>query len=321
MGSHAVWPSAARDLAAFLYTPEIWARARGLRWDTRLEEIRRAALTWLYHLAGVPAMLPDGRLVPRAAQRPVTVRRSPMKIPVPSLGHARFALRRLLNEQAWPMVETRTPISWAVLAEGSRSAQEKHALTRVLKQLDRAFERTWKLCSLCARAFPSRRNTKTCPPCRRKWTPRQIQRRIEKAAPNPVIIDPDDRWTINLDVSAPPALRRLSTSDACLDGRSPRLPDITPPRAQHKPRLCKQCREPFLAALTLQITKRGSSPSVTVTWPERCEKCEQSPAREGSYPQANEVGPSGLAIDHEWSKKELSKMLAFVAKTRHSEDP
>jgi hypothetical protein len=51
-----------------------------------------------------------------------------------------------------------------------------------------ALTRAWRICPLCARAFPAQRKTRACPPCRRRFSRRRIQWRLAHAPRTPVAL-------------------------------------------------------------------------------------------------------------------------------------
>jgi hypothetical protein len=108
-------------------------------------------------------------------------------------------------------------VHWNWLTERAESPALKNALAHVVQELELAKFRQWRICPLCARAFPKQRKTQACSRCRKELTRRQVQWRIKHAPGNPVEfrVTPS-RESLPLElviapgVNAPAALRRIS---------------------------------------------------------------------------------------------------------------
>ncbi len=77
----------------------------------------------------------------------------------------------------------------AYLREERDSPALIEALRPIEDQAGLAYFWKWRVCPLCVRAFPvtrDARNAKTCAPCRRRFTRREIQNRLAHAPKIPV---------------------------------------------------------------------------------------------------------------------------------------
>jgi hypothetical protein len=95
----------------------------------------------------------------------------------------------------------------------------REALRPVLEEADRALSVPWHVCPLCGRPFPLHAHAaKACPPCRRRYTRREVERRLARAPRDPIVFEvaPEGaarplRPVIADGVEAPPAVRRLAS--------------------------------------------------------------------------------------------------------------
>jgi hypothetical protein len=74
------------------------------------------------------------------------------------------------------------------LTRSDDSPRVQRALAEIDLTLQILTKSRWRICSLCTRAFPARRKTRTCPPCRRRFSRRQIQWRLARAPQTPVAL-------------------------------------------------------------------------------------------------------------------------------------
>jgi hypothetical protein len=223
------WPAHLGTFPGFLYAPERWARAHGLRWSPRLEDLRAVAVRWLLRHAGAPYRPPSGRLIRRDTRRPL----SPKAPQTARLAAARSMpwqlsaiiarMRRGEGPREILLGQRRVARQsvWGDRLSGSASREEERALLSIIGQCEAADRHPWLICPICGRPFPVHRNTKACPPCRRRWTPRQIQWRLATAPEHPVWFRDAVRedhspfrqvLVIDPHVKAPAALRRLACS-------------------------------------------------------------------------------------------------------------
>jgi hypothetical protein len=106
---------------------------------------------------------------------------------------------------------------WSHMGDHVQSPVLREALRPIQLELEESKRKRWHPCSLCGRVFPALGKSKACPPCRRKWTRRQIQWRLAHAPNDPVaffIAPPSSRESVWLviaqGVDAPAALRRIA---------------------------------------------------------------------------------------------------------------
>jgi hypothetical protein len=249
LSSRAVWPQHLAAVMAFAYAPERWAWVHHFRWIPSLERRRRKLLGWLYQLAGAYMLGLDDQLRPGPALKPVYLRYSaPLQGRLDDgdqreRGTLGDRLRATLAGGGGTIIDTGnilvTPQPWGhLLAQPDDPPSVQQALRKLEPGLRVVMTSTWKICPLCARIFPARRNTWTCPPCRRRLKPRQIEWRLAHAPRIPVALKlsmrfplvtstrtihrPEGSWiettfvehipilALDSRVGAPPALRRMA---------------------------------------------------------------------------------------------------------------
>jgi hypothetical protein len=220
--SKARWPRDLGEFLTFAYAPERWARKHSLDWTEDLQQRSRMVVVWLYHRAGVPTIGPDGRRIvvpvkPRYAPTAPWVARELNDVKYPPVLSER--LEQIVRGNSYGMIETDRfmTTSRAHLAEDWHPPEVRKALHAIEDQASVAASRQWRVCPLCGRAFPRLGNTKACPPCRRRWTRRQIQWRLVRAPKEPITFryfnpreEPQAGYLhIASGVRAPHALRRF----------------------------------------------------------------------------------------------------------------
>jgi hypothetical protein len=220
------WPRDLGDFSAFLYGPERLARKHGLAWSEvaeTIERTRRFALTWLYQRAEVPVVGPDGEqmtVLAKPIHSPHAARTRHELFDVKYPSEWIDTVEEMAAEEAPKMVETERFLVEGNphLVEDWHSPLVKKVLSIVEYQARVALRRKWKVCPLCARVFPAYGKTLACPPCRRRWTRRQVQRRLRRAPKNPVVFryfkPPTEPQLAYLEIAdtvrAPENLRRIT---------------------------------------------------------------------------------------------------------------
>ncbi len=242
-----------RHLMSFLYSPERWTRTYAAEWTEEAEQLRWEALRWLYARAGVPTvglsenggsrnLLDVGPALSPTAPHVVTRLTEMEDVPgypttiqltdIPYLRHLEQA-----GAMAWTgrdalaaagpglkimllpdgSVAFDDADQWSYWADYVKPYALRRALVPIQRELELSKSRRWGICPLCARVFPASRKTKACPPCRRKWTRRQIQWRLAHAPKDPVVfrvMPPSDPQSVRLSIArgiaAPVAIKRIS---------------------------------------------------------------------------------------------------------------
>ncbi len=232
--SRATWPYWFRQASAFLFAPERWTRAQGVELTPEVEQLRQDLLRRLYQIAGVPTVGLNGV----GHRLPKTLRLSPPTAPrvTKTLGgylkgeSLKNLTRRLTSIEAKVAVSTRReerPILLLDLplrhaADHVQLPGFKQAIGPILEVLEDAGSHQWRVCPLCARPFPASKKARACPPCRRKWTRRQIQRRLPKSSHISLAfltMDPQGvRLCLARGVDAPSAIRRMALAAILVPG-------------------------------------------------------------------------------------------------------
>ncbi|HLY23521.1 MAG TPA: hypothetical protein VKT83_13740 [bacterium] len=189
------WPRDLGEFLTFLYAPQRLTRKYGLIWgdvSDILERTRRFALTWLYHRAQLPLVGPDGERMTVPAKpihSPKAARTRHELFDVKYPPEWTDTVERMAYEDTPEMVETERFLIEGNphLIEGWHPLGVNTVLRIVERQAKVALRRKWKVCPLCARVFPAYGKTRACPPCRRRWTRRQVQRRLKRAPKNPIV--------------------------------------------------------------------------------------------------------------------------------------
>ncbi len=212
---------------AFLYAPDRWIRRLKASWTDQLEKLRASLLLALYRQAGAPHRLPDGSPGKGIAPEQILSPRSP-KV-TSELAHTGTLRLAQSGVRFISLGETREGEALALTgfsyARHLLASLETHhddlseAIRVVHKQLEKAMSgrARWKICRICARVFPARRKIKSCPPCRRRLSRRQVQWRLKSAPKVPLEIlsvgMSSRRWirfSLGRGLDAPASLRRLA---------------------------------------------------------------------------------------------------------------
>src|SRR6516225_9688704 len=251
------WFGAFTTLCAFLYAPNRWARKHHIRWTPALERRRQFVLGWLYLRAGSLTVNAEGRPIARAKLKRIYTRPSPwlrgrlddgdrrdhrgLGDLVPTvLGKTREIIDTDDRQVTAHPLDAPLARLDATLARPDDAPAVQNALDAIEQDIVLALTRAWRICPLCARAFPAQRKTRACPPCRRRFSPRGVQWRLTHAPQTPVALylytrfplrtstrtvhRPEGSRTITDDaeempilvlasgVHAPPALQRIARS-------------------------------------------------------------------------------------------------------------
>lgn len=235
--TRATWPYWFRQVAAFLFAPERWTRAQGLAFTPEVEQLRQDLLRRLYQFAGVPTVGLDGvgHRLPKALglSAPTAPKVTRALADYMNARSVKGLAKHLASIDAKVAVSTRReerPILLLDLplrhaADHVQLPGFKQAIGPILEVLEVAGRHQWRVCPLCARPFPAAKKARACPPCRRKWTRRQIQRRLPKPShislaflTMPLSEPQSVRLCLAKDVDTPPAIRRMALAARLIPG-------------------------------------------------------------------------------------------------------